>query len=501
MRRPTLSLPTFLLLSSIFLFHSLLPTKSFEILPRSSNFGADIDGFNITNFLNFHDSIRLDSDPAVEDVPGEARVTVDALKRALHEHRFLHFPLQDGLTWQDQLTFVQLFGVAFDESLHPNRVPWEGEKDPRVAVFSNNKNYGLVGVGVEGFHSDGNVVEIPHQANFLYCEQTVKGAATLLAPLEEVRNSLPEELLLNVDFTSSHVDNLEKPLAHHHPASGRPTMFFGLGTLAGLYKKDGETLTREETDDINDKISEAIEKVGPYRHEWVAGSLLVMDNLAVVHRASSETQATDDPDAIRIMRRVTLAAKRPLRRRDQTFEDYPHRCNDEICLVSLGRHIEAGADHSFPGVEEGNELCRGYFHQTSSLASLTNKELARMAAEIAEELRMPHFLDARKYGMNKPTIRWGSPTTEDEWNNEYPWDDVSGQPNDCDGPGTEPCIFIGPRGKWFDFACNPKRSEGTTPGPEITWGEREMFDIAPLCQVSLEWFHQNENEVQEKREL
>ncbi|GMH52327.1 hypothetical protein TL16_g01209 [Triparma laevis f. inornata] len=466
----------------------LVPTAviSYELLPRSTGFGAEVDAFNITLFLESH-GVELDGD--IAGVSDEARSTVDALKRALHDHRFLHFPLQDGLTWQDQLMFVQLFGKPFDESLHPNRIPWEGEKDPQVAIFSNDKKYGLVGVGIEGFHSDGNVVEIPHQANFLYCEQTVKGAATLLAPLEEVRSALPNSLLHNVDFSSSHVENLEKPLAHHHPASGRPTMFFGLGTLSGLYKKDDKSLTQEETDVITSQIEAAIEKVGPYRHEWTAGSLLVMDNLALVHKASSETQVTTDPSEIRIMRRVTLAAKRPLRRRDESFEKYPHRCDDSTCLVSLARHVEVEPDHSFPGVEEGNELCRGYLHQTASLASLSSKGLAKMATEIVEELRLPHFLNARKFGTGFSTIRWGSATTEDEWNDAYPWDDVSGQPNDCDGPGSEPCVFIGPKGRWFDFACNPKRAVGTTPGPEITWGEvREMFDIYSLCQVSVDFF-------------
>ena len=48
-------------------------------------------------------------------------------------------------------------------------------------------------------------------------------------------------------------------------------------------------------------------------------------------------------------------------------------------------------------------------------------------------------------------IEWGG-VVGDEWEGDYPWDEVSGQPNDCDGVDTEPCIFVGPEGKWFDFA-------------------------------------------------
>ena len=50
-------------------------------------------------------------------------------------------------------------------------------------------------------------------------------------------------------------------------------------------------------------------------------------------------------------------------------------------------------------------------------------------------------------------------------------------------PGSEPCVFVGPAGRWFDFACAAKTA-GTTPGPEITWGgARRMYDLEALCMV------------------
>ena len=40
----------------------------------------------------------------------------------------------------------------------------------------------------------------------------------------------------------------------------------------------------------------------------------------------------------------------------------------------------------------------------------------------------------------------------------------------------------------LDFACSRKTSEGTTPGPEITWVKggvetREMHNLSPLCLI------------------
>ena len=99
-------------------------------------------------------------------------------------------------------------------------------------------------------------------------------------------------------------------------------MFFGLGELSGLYSKDGKTLTQSQTDSITTAIEQAITSVGVHRHKWTAGSLLMLDNLALAHKASPGTQ-NDDGD-VRILRRVTLAGKRPLRRRSD-FKDYPKK--------------------------------------------------------------------------------------------------------------------------------------------------------------------------------
>jgi len=164
------------------------------------------------------------------------------------------------------------------------------------------------------------------------------------------------------------------------------------------------------------------------------------------------------------------------------------QCNSDVCLVSLAHHVPV-TNTSFAGVAEGNELCKGHLHETASLAVLTTSNLAELAGKLVEELHLPHFIHARKHGTGKPEIAWGGEERRDEWERdgwerEYPWHTASGQPNDCDGAGSEPCVFVGPGGRWFDFACGPKTADGTTPGPEITWGEeRSMFQIHPLCIV------------------
>ena len=81
-------------------------------------------------------------------------------------------------------------------------------------------------MGVEGFHSDGNVVRIPHAATLLYCEKSIPGGDTLLVELDAVLAKIPPSLKIQeVNFASAHIENLEHPLAYPHPSTGKPTCF------------------------------------------------------------------------------------------------------------------------------------------------------------------------------------------------------------------------------------------------------------------------------------
>jgi len=88
----------------------------------------------------------------------------------------------------------------------------------------------------------------------------------------------------------------------------------------------------------------------------------------------------------------------------------------------------------------------------------------------------PHWIG----GIDMPNghVTWDDGTEGNlKWNGSdgLPWHHDSGQPNDCDGPGTEPCMFMGPHARWFDFACAPKTKfinskgveETPTQGPEV----------------------------------
>ena len=128
-------------------------------------------------------------------------------------------------------------------------------------------------------------------------------------------------------------------------------------------------------------------------------------------------------------------------------------------------------------------VCKAGLGVDAELATLQNPRLAKLAKEVVDETKKPHWISGFETA-GVPIIDWGSGIADGWKGAPYPWDTASGQPNDCDGPGTEPCIFVGPGGNWFDFAWQTKVDEGTTPGPEITWdGNRAMYNIHPLCVV------------------
>ena len=92
------------------------------------------------------------------------------------------------------------------------------EPDPRIAFFSNNGTIGTTGVGVEGWHVDGNVAENPHAFTLIYCEKANFGA-TLVVPqrdLYETFDDKEKEYLETINFVGAHT-GVKHPLVYRHP--------------------------------------------------------------------------------------------------------------------------------------------------------------------------------------------------------------------------------------------------------------------------------------------
>jgi len=222
---------------------------------------------------------------------------------------------------------------------------------------------------------------------------------------------------------------------------------------------------------------------------------------------------------------VPYAAEMP-----KNLAHLPHACtpSDDWCFYSLKPMMEEFADWEhrdpheqelmdFEDVETAIRLCEST-HPMGRLARLDDHVKQETARSVVLELNEPHWLGAVNPSGN--TVKWFhehamSPHStsfddfleSDTWEENYPWHELSGQPNDCDGAELpESCIFIGPDGKWFDFACGPKTKplySGEEVGPVIQWDEKDpeskrMYKIYPLCDIpGTQEFNYQQKEKQE----
>ena len=162
---------------------------------------------------------------------------------------------------------------------------------------------------------------------------------------------------------------------------------------------------------------------------------------------------------------------------------------DHYCMFSLAPAVAAPLGHFWTQEVARLECLKQGFE---GLAELTTLARHHVASSIVEKQQTPHWLGGFDQGETPGgTVYWGksrsSGTLHDSATFQVPWHQPSGQPNDCDGPNSEECMFMGGNpAAWFDFACGPKvRSENQTVGPEIEWIEGSQikveFNVYPLC--------------------
>ena len=93
------------------------------------------------------------------------------------------------------------------------------------------------------------------------------------------------------------------PLVRTHPETGRRALYVHPLKLQYI-----EGMTPEESTALIDKLlEEALDAEVIYRHRWRCGDLGIIDNRACLHRALTDY----DPDAGRVMHRITIEGDRP----------------------------------------------------------------------------------------------------------------------------------------------------------------------------------------------
>ena len=299
----------------------------YKLTPLHRLFGAVVEGLDL------------------RDPQAISAATVEAIRQDLLVHRLLLFR-HEGATVSAaaQLRVSRWFGeVQSTFYRHP--------ASPHRDVFrvSNDEAEGCQQVGRSGWHIDGSFMDRPFKVQTMTFESASARGATMFSPLRELVESLAAEKRQEWGELSYVAGSNEAALVHPllcvHPETGDATMCFhcgpgfvnslvrgydhsdrggggggGEGEVGEASCKAGEgrdiacaEATTKEVYDFHRTRSVLAELTGfleaedrVLRLEWQVGDFALIDNLAVGHYASPETQLPRDEVGLRVLHRTTV---------------------------------------------------------------------------------------------------------------------------------------------------------------------------------------------------
>jgi len=254
---------------------------------------------------------------------------VAALQKEMANRGFLVFEGQGVLTAQQQIKASELWGgreIHSTHGVHPQA------PDKHIFRLSNDPKYGILGVGPQ-WHNDGSFeVGVFSHVGYHIVRVPEKGGDTMFAHQGAAFDALPEESqerwqrLVSVNATTG----VLHPLVHEHPISKRKSVYLHLGmTGAVLESLNDDPKTPETLDLLSDfRLLEQKEMTALF-HEYHAlldkglssdyaisypyreGDCIIIDNLAIAHRATPQAHAPASEQGLRILHRTTVKAMRP----------------------------------------------------------------------------------------------------------------------------------------------------------------------------------------------
>lgn len=273
-----------------------------KVIPSKQGLGAEIQG------VDFSDPIDADSQ--------------SALMAAFAEHHVLNFRGQDGLTTDHVLAASRVFGDrleahAFTHFHHP--------EEPLIMVLSNRvegsgKPKGMRDAGTF-WHSDVAYKPEPAKATMLYSlEVPGEGGDTLFCNLTRAYDDLSTDMKDRLEglkawhyyaklkrdvFESGKVASPPEclhPVVRTNPVSGRKAIYI---TPAYTTRIDG--MAAAESDALMEQIfAHCLQDKYRMDYKWQAGDVVVWDNAAVMHSATTKDL---DPTKYRTIWRTIISGE------------------------------------------------------------------------------------------------------------------------------------------------------------------------------------------------
>lgn len=248
--------------------------------------------------------------------PPQAAIT--EFEKLMAKFGFVLFRDQGALTGVEQCVLSEMFGTG---QLHSTHGVHRRAPNQHVFRLSNDPDEGFNEVGPEWHHCGASVQNVFGHVVYHSVAAPRRGGETLLAHTGAAWDALAPAARLEWERLVSVNSNggMAHPLVFTHPRSGRRSLFLHLGMTGAMLRCDGRPGAKawEGIDAMDEAAigavfkahSENLEGIA-YKHRWRAGDVLVMDNLAVAHRAApSAFQASG---GLRILNRTTLSGDWPL---------------------------------------------------------------------------------------------------------------------------------------------------------------------------------------------
>eukprot|EP00928_Gymnodinium_smaydae_P090950 TRINITY_DN7465_c0_g2_i1.p1 TRINITY_DN7465_c0_g2~~TRINITY_DN7465_c0_g2_i1.p1 ORF type:complete len:370 (+),score=58.73 TRINITY_DN7465_c0_g2_i1:120-1229(+) len=267
--------------------------------------GVEVKGINLTERL----------DPKL----------VGALESVMADHGFVLFREQgtmqnemgiEGkyLTGEQQCEFSLSFGKGALHSTHGNHA-----ECPNRDIFrlSNDTRHGFNEVGPE-WHNDGSFERNVFGHVVYHIIKAPQGPGnTAFAHLGKAYDSLTPERRQRYAACASVNSNsgVVHPLVHNHPISGRASLYLHTGMTGAILERVAEPSTDGELDGVRAWKEQEVNELMcdfsalldrpdiSYNHKWAEGDVIVIDNLAVAHKAMPGAHKADS--GLRILHRTT----------------------------------------------------------------------------------------------------------------------------------------------------------------------------------------------------
>ena len=274
---------------------------------------------------------------------------VPVLEEIMAEQGFIVFRDQGVLSGDEQVQATELFGgkrIDSRHGIHP-RAPNE-----HVFRVSNDQEHGIVGIGPL-WHNDGSFLRaVFSHAAFHAIVVAEHGGGTCFshqgAAFDRLTREEQEVWSRRVSVNSN--SGIIHPLVHQHPVSGRKSVWLHLGmTGAVLEMRPGigkvktlNDLRLLEHDELSQLLSRYHDLLSNpahcCEHEYAEGDFLVLDNLAVGHRASTNAHTPASVQGLRILHRTTVAGMINFDPPDAFGVPWPDRFNAPYQLDIRGQN-------------------------------------------------------------------------------------------------------------------------------------------------------------------